>query len=59
MTTKRDISRSEGLALSVCSNNTTDDFNESGLGERYLSKMNENRDTLHQVGNKNVVFSNE
>lgn len=49
MTAKREFSKSEGLALSVGTANGGDEFEEDGLGERYLKKMGERKDQLHQV----------
>lgn len=50
MATRRDHSmKSEEIALSVMSTFSEDDFEENGLGERYFYKMNQRKETLHQV----------
>lgn len=49
MTNRGFISKSEGLLFSVASVINEDGFPDGGLGERYLKKLAENKDALHQV----------
>lgn len=51
MTSRGVISKSEGILLPFCNGNFEDELEENGLGERYLKKLSEHNNSLHQVQN--------